>query len=84
MLEKMITKSAHSIFEQNRLLLYLNEISQGSISDEDKDKIINIVFSSKSKQEIHTLFQNAFGNTAAKEYYKMIKPLLKNYPEKAG
>ena len=83
MLEKMFTKSAHSIFEQNRLLLYLNEISQGSISDEDKDIIINIVFSSKSKQEIHTLFQKTFGNAAAKDYYKKIKPLLKQYQGKA-
>ena len=83
LMEKMVTQSAHYISKQHRLIQYLNKISQGSISDEDKDKIINIVISSKSKQEIHSLFQKAFGNTAATEYYKMIKPLLKYYPGKA-
>lgn len=84
LMEKMVTQSAHYISEQHRLFQYLNEISQGSISDEDKDIIINIVFSSKSKQEIHSLFQKAFGNTAAKEYYRMIKPFLKKLSGKGG
>lgn len=83
-MDKMISQSVQFISEQSKLSQYLDEISHGSISDDDKDKIINIVLSSKSKQEIHSLFQKAFGNTAAKEYYKMIKPLLKNYPGKAG
>ncbi len=82
LMEKMVTQSAHYISEQHRLFQYLNEISQGSISDEDKDKIINIVFSSKSKQEIHCQFQKTFGTAAAKDYYKKIKPLLKQYPGK--
>lgn len=83
-MNKMISLSAQITSEQSRLSQYLNEISQGAISDEDICKISNIVFNSKSKQEIHCQFQKTFGNTAAKEYYKMIKPLLKNYPGKAG
>ncbi len=81
-MNKMISLSAQITSEQSRLSQYLNEISQGAISDEDICKISNIVFNSKSKQEIHSQLQKAFGNDAAKEYYKMIKPLLKNYPGK--
>lgn len=55
---------------------YLNEMTQGSISDEDKSKIIMVVMNAKTKQDVHNQLQKAFGNDKAKEYYSILKPII--------
>ena len=60
----------------------LYEKYQSNISDEEKCKIITIVLNAKTKQEIHAKLQKEFGNDKAKEYYSLLKPIIKNYPGK--